>query len=61
LDEFEGGEIFDLVGVQAGLEREGELVQGFVVWQSGKFQRVAEPASFPQSDFFLYSRSTKSR
>ena len=35
------------------MEREVELVEGFVVWQPGQPQRVAEPAALAQSDFFF--------
>jgi hypothetical protein len=51
--ELQGGEVADLAGVQAGLEGEVELVQGFVVRQPGQLQRVAEPAPFAQPDFFF--------
>ena len=53
LDELQGGQVADLAGVQAGLEGEVELVQGFVVWQPGQFQRVAEPAALAQPDLFF--------
>ena len=52
-DELQGGEVFDLAGVQAGLKREVELVEGFVVRQPGQFQSVAEPAALAQADLFL--------
>ena len=35
------------------MESEVELVQRFVVWQPGQFQRVAEPPALAQSDFFF--------
>jgi hypothetical protein len=53
LDELQRGEIFDLAGVQAGLEGEIELVQGLVVRQPGQFQGIAEPAALTQSDLFF--------
>jgi hypothetical protein len=53
LDELQGGEVADLAGVQAGLEGEVELLQGFVVGQPGQFQRVVEPAALTQPGFFL--------
>jgi hypothetical protein len=53
LHELQGGKVTDLAGVQAGLEGEVELVEGFVVWQPGQPQRVAEPPALAQSDFFL--------
>ena len=53
VDERQGGEVADLAGVEVGLEREVELVQGLVVRQPGQLQRVAEPAAFAQPEFFL--------
>ena len=52
-DEFEGGEVADLAGVETGLEREVEGVQRLVVRQPGQFQCVAEPAALAEPDFFL--------
>ena len=52
-DEPEGGEVADLAGVEIGLEREVELVEGLVVRQPGEFERVPEPAALPDADLFL--------
>jgi hypothetical protein len=42
-----------ICGVQAGLEREIEPVQRFVVWQARQLQRVAEPTALAEGDFFF--------
>ena len=49
----QGGEVADLAGVEVGLEREVELVEGLVVRQPGQFQGVAEPAAFAEAEFFF--------
>jgi hypothetical protein len=45
--------VADLAGIQVGLEGEVELVQGLVVRQPGKFERVAEPAALAQTELFF--------
>jgi hypothetical protein len=46
-------EVADLAWVEVGLEREVELVDGFVVGQAGELQCVAEPASLTQAEFLF--------
>ena len=45
-DEFQGGQIADFTGVELRLERELELVECFVVRQTGQLKGGAEPAAF---------------
>ncbi len=52
-DEPERGEVADLAGVEVGLEREVEGVEGLVVRQPGQLERVAEPAAFADADLLL--------
>ena len=51
--ELQRGEVADLAGVEAGLEGEVEVVEGFVVRQPGQLQGVTEAAALPQPDLFL--------
>ena len=51
--ELEGGQVTDLAGVEVGLERKVELVEGLVVGQPGEFHGVAEPAAFSEAELFL--------